>query len=222
MSNAHVLCFKAIASFVGDLNEVFGELEPNRPLKLYYKILEQITFTHQVAIEKNIAIFKKFIQANELGILKKDFSLFNETKLVYSEKAFIDFEYIFENAKNNVVEEIWPHLLTIMAIINPESKARELLSEMRALTRMDACDHVYPNTSSSGSETAVISNLVSKIQKHVNLENSANPMDVVLQMMQSGAFNEIVQELSQSMQNGEIDIAGLVSSLGQFENVETD
>ena len=197
MSNTQVLCFKAILSFVSDLNKAFGEL--NRPIKLYFKILEQITFTHQTAIEKNIQLFTLFTHMNQEAILNQDFNLLSSPKLEYSDKAYIDFEYVFNAASSNEVTCIWQHLLTLSAIIHPQSRARSVLMSLQK---------------SDSAEANLINNMVSKIEEHVDLENTTNPMEAVTKIMQSGAFADMVKDLSESMQSGNINIEKLMASIG--------
>ena len=195
MSTTQILCFKAIISFITDLHTAFGEL--NRPIKLYYKILEQVTFTHHRALNKNNELFGAFILENQEGILEQDLNLFTNMIIQYSDKAFVDLKYVFESATPDQAKCVWKHLLTIMAITQPTSRARSVLLGLQD-TR----------------EANVINNIVSKIEEHVEVSDTTNPMEAVTQIIQSGVFADMVKDLSESMQRGDVSIEKLMSTIG--------
>ena len=65
----NLLTFRAISTFTNDLSEIFGG--ENHSLKLYQRLLNKTTITHEKAISKHIIAFKNFCVSNREAILSK-------------------------------------------------------------------------------------------------------------------------------------------------------
>ena len=112
---------------------------------------------------------------------------------------------IFQNSDKYETETIWKHILAITAIIDPSSKAKDLLRD---------------SLKGSGAEKNFLSDIINKVESNVN-HDASNPMEAVSSIMSSGVFTELMGGMSNGLQNGELDIGkllgavqGMVTSLG--------
>lgn len=199
--NISAILFKTIVNLVEDLKDSFGDT--SSPLKLFYKNLEQITFTQRDKIEYNNSIFKAFAISNDSGILDRNYDEFKTTRITQTEKAYIDFECIFKVASEDCKQCIWAHLLTILAIVNPASQAK---SNLQLFQQSMAQNNVLGGD--------VLGSVIKKIEREIAGTSSENPVELISQIMQSGTFAEIMADLTKSAENGEIDLAKLASSVG--------
>jgi hypothetical protein len=194
---AQILCFKAIVSFVADLHDVF---HASQPIKLYYAVLQQITFTKTLAIEKNVKFFAEFYEKYRDDILSRNKENLRGARIGCSKKAYIDFDYVIANSDDSQMECIWQHLLTIAAIIDPASRAKALLQNINAIA-----DDESKN---------ILGNIMEKIEKHVDASEPANPVEMISKIIQSGDFADIVADISSSLSKGNLDLGNLMSSAG--------
>ena len=201
--NQRIIKFQAIFSFVSEINQHLGKHSHN--LRLYCRLLEKTTFKHTDAINKHIAVFTRFCKLNDTALLERDLSKCVDPKIIYSPKTFIDLGIVFEHADPDQRNVMWKHLLTIYHLVDPTSGAREAL---RALSQM-------PETKN---ETDFINNMMNKIQNNVDLSDASDPMKAVSKIMSSGIFNELVQDLNQNIESGELDVAQLTKTIGGLLN----
>lgn len=204
-----LLIFKAITSFINDLNEIYGEQQ--KSLKLYSLLIEKTGIIHEEPIKKHLSVFRTFVLENEEAILKRDKTLLKEPKIQYSEKVFIDMEDIFEIGKENM-SCIWQHLLTISALLNPTSQAKEILKK--------------EHSEGAKTEEDFLSGLIDKVGKHID-PTSTNPMDSMNSLMSSGVFTELMGSMDSQMNNGNLDLNKMIGSLQKMIGslstmVETD
>ena len=120
-----VYLFRYIVNFINDLNETFGETETS--LQLYNLLLEKTGIINEEPIKKHIQIFHTFLEKNEDAILENDIEKMVQWEIRYSEKVFIDLKQIFDATEDK--EVLWQHLLTLLAVLIPTSKAKQILQE---------------------------------------------------------------------------------------------
>jgi len=196
ISDSMLLIFKAITSFVSDLNEIYGE--KHQPLLFYAHLIEKTGIIHEEPIKKHLTVFRTFITENETGILSKNWKLFKESIIQYSDKVYIDLNLIFEmTTDKSDLDCIWQHLLTLSALLNPSGQAKEILKKEQT---------------SSGSEADFLSGLIDKVGKHVD-PTSMNPMDSMTNLMSSGVFTELMGDMDKGIENGSLDMHKMVGSL---------
>ena len=195
VSDTMLLIFKAITSFVSDLNEIYGN--QHKPLLLYSHLIEKTGIIHEEPIKKHINVFRSFITDNENAILNKNIELLNSSIIRYSEKVYIDMKEIFNltSDKNNM-ECIWQHLLTLSALLNPTGQAKEILKKEQ----------------NSGTEEDFLTGLIDKVGKHID-PTSTNPMDSMTNLMSSGIFTELMGDMDNGISNGTLDMQKMVGSL---------
>jgi len=191
----NLLIFKTISTFVNELSDIFSS--QNHPLKLYQRLINKTTVNHEKTIEKHILAFRKFCISNRDLILSKNISKLSsiESKIEYSDKVFIDFESIFKSADKDTTMVIFDHLLTISALVDPTSKAKEILKN-----------------DEKSKEADFLSTMIEKVEENVDI-NSSNPMEVVNSIMSSGVFNDLLSNMNNSLQDGSLDLGKLVGTV---------
>lgn len=194
MTDYNLLTFKAISSFTNDLSDNFGG--ENHELKLYQRLLNKTTLSHEVAITKHIDAFKQFCVANRDALLSKRADKLVSHKIEYSSRVFIDIHKIFKSSDKETAEIIWKHLLTISAFVDPAGKAKEILKK----------------TSAPSNETNFLENIINKVEANVD-PHSKNPLEAVNNLMSSGVFNEVLSGMNNDLQNGSLDLNKLMGTV---------
>ena len=86
--NTSILIFKAITSFISDLDSEFGK--KHKSIALYNRLLEKTGIVHIGPVHKHIECFKKFFDLNKNAMNDQNPVLFENSKIVYSEKVYVD------------------------------------------------------------------------------------------------------------------------------------
>lgn len=196
MSDTILISFKAITSFTNALAELFADRQ--RSLKLYCHLISKTTLAHEKAIEKHVSAFREFCMANREALADKDVKKLNPHRIEYSNKAYIDLKSAFKMADAETKNVMWTHLLTISALVDPLGKAKELLKQK------------VP-----GKEGDFLANIISRVEQNIDPNNN-DPMQAISSIMKSGIFTDLIGGLQSSMDNGEMDIGKLMSSVQQM------
>lgn len=204
INDSTLLIFKAITTFVHDMNEIYGER--NKPLLLYAHLIEKTGIIHEEPIRKHIQLFKDFVTENEEGIMQKDEGKMKSRMIQYSEKVYIDMDEVMKMSKDAPLdrESIWKHLLTLSALLNPSSQAKEILRREKEASAS--------SSSKETSEDDFLSGLIDKVGKHID-PTSSNPMDSMNNLMSSGVFGELMTSMDKGIENGTLDMQKMVGSL---------
>ena len=197
-TDTSLITFKAIVTFVNELEETFGD--EHRSLKLYAKLLNRTTLAHNKPIKKHIDSFSNFCIKNRESILNKNSKEFIEYKILYSQRVFIDMKEIFSLiSKDKETEQvIWKHLLFISARVDPTGQAKQLLKDQQS-------------SKGNGEEVDFLSDIISKVESSVDPD--ADPMQAVSSIMSSGVFTELVQGMGNGLQDGSLDLPKLMSTV---------
>ena len=190
----NLITFKAITTFISQLNEIFGSDKQNFSLKLYNRLISKTTISHDKAIQKHIDIFKDFCTTNRDGLLNKDIKKIITHKIIYSDKVYIDFSNIFKRADKETTSVIWKHLLTISALVDPAGNAKEILK--------NSPDNI---------EADFLTDIINKVETHVS--PGANPMEAINSIMSSGVFTELISGMNSGIQDGKLDLGKLMGTV---------
>lgn len=202
----YLLCFKSISNFVTELSKIFPS---NKNLSYYRRIISKASITSTYAIEKHIEAFRKFYQKNEHNI-KEMKTPFEFPLIFYSENCFIDMNSVFSSSEidNDSVQDVWKHLLTIIAIIEPSSGAKKILQQMST----------GGNRSTNQQQASPINNefigkTMSKMQEIT--ANEQDPQKAIEKVMSSGIVTEMFSTLTQGagQNGGQIDFQSLIGSI---------
>jgi len=206
MNDTSLITFKAISNFVTELAQVYQA--KHKPLKLYQRLISKTTLSHDKAITKHIDAFRKFCITNRDAILAKDFSKFEDRKVEYSTRVYIDMNLMMKLSDKDTQSVIWKHILCISALVDPAGKAKEILRQ-----NMD-------EGKAGTDETAFLTNIINKVEQNVSPD--ADPMSAVSSIMNSGIFTDLLGGMQSGLQSGNLDISkllgavtGMVSSLGE-------
>ena len=199
MDNNSVLVFKAITTFINDLHIEYGNR--HKSISLYHRLLEKTGIIHTNPVLKHIECFKTFFEKNKHGMDSKDISKFVESKIVYSERVYVDISSVLKHSDKETSVIIWKHLLTIWGLIDPLSQAKNTLKEM--------------SIESDNKESNFLNSIIEKVESSVDPEkmNGNNPMETINNLMQSGVFNELITGMQSGLSDGSLDMNKLMGSV---------
>ena len=121
--------YHAIQMFVHEMNELYGD--SYKPLAMYSRLLDRTEDRHEVAIQKHVQAFRKFVIANRKAILdKNDFDM-RVQKVKYSEHVFVNVHTILGMADTETKEAIWQHLLVLSAMLDANSAAKRQIQQQQ-------------------------------------------------------------------------------------------
>ena len=208
-SESMVLMFRSICGFVKDLNAIFGKKQ--KSLALYAHLLEKTGLIHEEPIRKHISKFYDFCKQNEDAILNQDKSQFKEFQIKYSDVVFIDLEPILTSVEKENENILWRHLLTLTAVLNPASQAKQILKSTSTNKNKD-------ENNNNDNEDAFLSNIIDKVSNEIN-PSTSSPQEVIQNIIKSGVFSELVTNMNDGLSEGNLDLTKL---LGSFQNLVTN
>ena len=197
MEDNNLIIFKAISNFVRDLNDNFGTKQ--RSLQLYSRLISKTKIIHEGPIKKHVYAFNVFCTENKDTISNKNKNGLKYNKITYSDKVYINIGLIFQQANKQEMSAIWKHLLTIMALLDPSSKAKSVLRESLH--------------SSGEAEQNFLTNIIDKVETNIDSSSTSNPMEAVSKIMSSGIFTDLIGGMSTGLQSGELDLGKLMGSV---------
>jgi len=195
-----VLIFKHICNFVKDLNSSFGG--GNKPLMYYTHIIEETGIMHEEPMKKHITLFLDYLKKNENAILENDETLLSQDNIVYSEKIYIDVKNVFSIADESDKKEIWKHLMTLLAIMDPSSEAKKIL---KAQQEEKTQKGVPVN------EEKFLNDMISKVGEFVRPDSDPNQM--FTNILQSGIVNNLVENMTNGINEGELDMNNMMNTV---------
>lgn len=210
MADNSLISFKSIVNFTNDLGNIFSSKQHS--LRLYCHLLNRTTFAHEKAISKHILAFRKFCMQNRDAIMSQDETKFVDdrsdenkrsgktsssskcVRIHYSPNVFINIDAIFKLADDDTKKVIWKHLLVISACVDPASKAKQILQ------------------SSKGKESELLTNIISKVEQHVDTDAS-NPLAAISSIMSSGVLTDLIGSMNSGLSDGSLDLTKLLGSV---------
>ncbi len=112
--------FFVIRDFVNELASCFGDTNRvlARPLSLYKRLLAR----DDTPKLQHIEIFRRFSIQNRVGLFERNFSKFENKKIVFSNRIFIDLEMIFRSADPEITRAVWKYMLTLSVLLDSHSQ----------------------------------------------------------------------------------------------------
>ena len=188
--------YKSIKEFVSSLNDCYGE--DFHSVRLYNDLLEKITMSHTEAMKKHIHIFREFCLANEICILNKNYKLV-ESNIVFSDKIYINVSEILENCDNSEKATIWQHIAYIYSFFKPNNHIKNMLKKKEETN-----------------ETNFLKDMIDKVEDSIDGGDVNNPMEAITKMMTSGVFGELVGNMTNGLQSGDLNIGNLLGSVNDM------
>ena len=190
------VAFKAINDFVNELSGAFGEEQHS--LKLYAHLISKTTTSHVKPVQKHVDAFRIFCDSNREAILNKDITKIETPNVLFSSKVYINVKGILSAADNATRAVIWQHLLTLLAIISPDSNTKKVLVE--SVKKPE------------GKEDEFLSDIIEKVKKST-AGTESNPLAAVSNIMSSGIFSDLVSQLGDGMEDGSINMDRMMGSI---------
>ena len=114
-------------------------------------------------------------------------------------------------------EILWQHFITLLAVLIPTSRAKELLSIQKKQKQEQG---------SETNEEDFLSSIIQKVSSSINVEDNNDPTKMMSNLMSSGIFSELVDDMNNGFSNGDLDLGKMMSSLqgvmGNLSNVIED
>jgi hypothetical protein len=206
--------FKLLTDFITELNLSYGHTQ--KPLVLFHRLLTRKGNMSPSARQTLLNHTKDFCIANRDAITRMDVTAFQEKCLKMDEKyIFVDFGKLVEDAGGALPTEVWRYLLSLSALLDPESTAKEVLTRqpLPSPSAVSQMPHV------PAAAVDMLGDLVRTIQTDLesfDLPATDNPIETATSLVKSGALGKIVETLQTKMQNGEIDLTAMMGMAQQM------
>lgn len=189
MLSANEVCiFNTIYNFVKDLVLLFEK--DQHSLVLYNHLLSKTKLSHIEPIRKHLTCFRSFCVANREAIKDMDYTKFEQPRISYNDNVYIDICHIFSIAEPQDVPVIYEHLLVLSALLDPVSKAKEILKNIK---------------DSTSKEHDFVSSLINKMDENTSI-GSNQSFDSLLK---SDFISDMISNIVPAMSNGSLDIGKL-------------
>ncbi len=192
--------FSKALAFISELNKAFSKKYPS--IQLYYKLLKKTPIGNTKGIQKQNEYILSYLTENSDGIKEKDIRKLKDTIIQPHPSIFLEITKYLKEADGTTRNIIFSHLQLLSYISNPSEEWKTALQ-----TQSTA------NDKGKGKENAFLDGFISKIEKQFDGKEFQDPMTAAMSMMQSGLFSEIMQSMSDGVQNGDLDPKALLSTV---------
>jgi hypothetical protein len=197
--------FNTLKKFVHEMASFFQD---DMALKLYNHLLRKTNIKHRAPVSRHLQIFTEFCKNNRKQILSSN-TAFQQTKLEYSKRVYIDFSKIFKDIEDGdegpeTQSVLFDHLLVLSMVFDPEGQANKVLKEKAGDEANDEIKHLFGSN-------PFLAEMMEKVEGHV--KPGANPMEAMSSMVSSGLLEELVGGMQQKIQSGEVDMDQLMGSV---------
>jgi hypothetical protein len=203
--------FQTILDFVKNLHEYYGTTTSTnnasiKALNLYSRLISKMGFSDDTLILRHINAFKDFCVKNRDEIRNRNTNLYCK-KIVFTERIFIDMEYIFKKADQETTHILWQHILAISAYLDPENKTKELLQSLR---------------NDRSNEGNFLASMIENVSGQLG-NNQENPMAMIGSLMNSDMFSSMMGSMNENVENGNLDLGKLMNSMaGLVDTVKNE
>lgn len=195
--------FKAICNFVENLSDVFGS--KFKSIKLYNRLTSKTEIVNDVAINKHLNIFKDFCIANQDAILSQNKLKFQQTKLSYSTKVYIDISNVLSLSDNETSKVIFQHLLTITALLVPTTDAKTVLEKVNTESDESKDLIVCENETDE-----LVLDIISFLEN--NIGHTTNPLEAIMKLVSSGSLMTLIAKVKNAFASGK-DLGKIIASI---------
>lgn len=201
LSGDELYAFQTIQDFINNLHDYFGK--QCHSVSLYHRLVEKLSFSDHDLITRHLKTFKQFCVSNRDAILNKDSTRLSPIRIDFSAKIYIDVPWILGNADEETTGVIWEYLITISALLDPSSRAKELLQTLQ----------------SGSKEEQFLSTMIESVGEQVGSMPTQNPMEMLGGLMNSNMIGTMMS----SMNNQNLDMGKLMQSMqGLMKNVQSE
>lgn len=209
IAQKYVGSFNAIKGFVDDLWAVYGN-KTQKMLALYRRLISHINpKTDAEPMNKVLSGFRQFLATYEDAIMKNRLDTIPRgTVIKYGPNSKFHLEiqkYIYKSLNDKeTLEVIRQHLVTISAILEPDTK------KIDELKKIDDVTKVFNDGSNEGD---FIMDIMDKAKDSMENINTDNPTQAIAGLMQSGIIQKLTVGLKHGVESGEMDMSKLLMSM---------
>jgi len=210
--------YVAFSKFINDLDQCVGD--KFRYVRFYSHLCSKISESHNIAIEKNCQLIRKFIDNNTVSINSHDFTLLEDPIISYSEKVYIDMKEIFENVDPSIHPQVWDHILSLNYLCSQNEDSVENDEKVEnALTLLKNHKQTQSFTDNPFIDGGGMEGQfdIEEMLKQFGGEKLAKS---VKDIMESDNFKNLMTDVKSKIETDEIDISGLQQSLFSNDNVK--
>jgi len=188
--------FQMIQEFITSLHDYFGS--KCHSLSLYFRLVSKLTFQEKEMIDRHLRTFRTFCVSNREGISSKDISSFSNTRISFSDRIYVDLQYVFTHSDEETHAIIWEYLLLLSALVDPASKAKEMLKDIKK---------------GDTKEGEFLGEMMETIQSQLGSGADGNPMEMIGSLMSSDMIGSLASNLQSNLQSGQLDMAKLMGTM---------
>jgi len=196
--------FTKILNFVTELNTGFGDKYPN--VRLYYKFLSKTPISKKVAMEKQNGTFRTFLSKNKDAVIKQDANLFQDDKISYSEKVFINIKEIIQEAVPENKKTIFKHLQLVSYLFTGDQDMKDAITGAGTKS-------VKEVPQDDGQENKFIDNFMTKIESSFADKDFKDPMEATMNLLQSGIFTDMINTMHKDVTSGKLNVNKLLGNV---------
>jgi hypothetical protein len=193
--------FKAINEFADQLNDAFGK--DNLNVNKVFRILAKTSLANRKVLTRHLVIFHEFLETNRIPILAKSHDDFIQDRIELTDRIGMNLKEIIEKADEPTRKVIWQHLFNIMYMYDPEDSI--VKNELKqAIGESDTKENKFLMDTFTKFED---------IMKTTNGEERKDPMAMMSGLMQSGFLNDMIGNINNGVNKGDLNIKGLISTV---------
>jgi hypothetical protein len=193
--------FKAINEFADQLNDAFGKDDIN--VNKVFRILAKTSIANRKVLMRHLVIFHEFLEKNRMPILAKSQDDFIQERIELTDRIGMNMKEIITKADEATRKVIWQHLFNIMYMYDPEDTI--VKNELKlAIGESDTKENKFLMDTFTKFED---------IMKSTNGEERKDPMAMMSGLMQSGFLNDMIGNINNGVNKGDLNIKGLISTV---------
>lgn len=192
--------FKAINEFADQLNDAFGKEDTD--VNKVFRILAKTSVTNRKVLARHLVVFHDFLNTNRIPILGRNFGEFNQPRIELTDRIGMNLVHVMEKADEPTRRVIWQHLFNIMYLYDPEDTI--VKGELKvAIAGNDTRENKF------------LMDTFSKFEDVMKTNNGEqkDPMAMMSGLMQSGFLNDMIGNINNGVNKGDLNIKGLISTV---------
>lgn len=217
----NLIVFKTLTRFISELNQSYGET--HHSLQLYNRLIEKTAVVHTDAIKRHINELQTFCSENRDAIVQQDTSLLTKENIQYSDKVYVNISDILQNADDDDITIIWKYITciaiqfdsTIRSDRDAFKKALVVQTNKNVTDNSSTSENSSETTNEATSEVTSEANFLENMAKKVseNVDENDDPMKAVGNIISSGVFTEMITDMNNGLQSGDLNLAKLMGSV---------
>ena len=207
-----------IDTFQELINNMYSTFEtPNKQIELFHTFLKNLKESDTTRIDKLFTTISDFCIINRVAITNQDHNVFQQPLLKYSNKIYMNIKNILLNVDESNKKTIWTYLLKLSAYTDPAGNAKNTLKEIMnssSSTNQPQESFNFENIFET-EENEHVKQLMKDILEFAstefkNIDTNQNPLDIVVIILGSPKFKQILENIKTCLKNGSLDISKIL------------